>query len=180
MTSARIQPFCKKYNINIGCFDGTGINPRNLAQRDISLFIYNNHFCLFWKSNGISFSQAIEELKNNFKVVDNVISDKHVKSFLKYEYNPKKVKSPLTNIVVYDLETCNKNRAVPYCSCIYKLSKISGKYHRDISEQEYQKCLNDCVVFKGTDCINEMLDHVLSFKGEPKKSKIKLLNIIYI
>ena len=23
MTSARIQPFCRKYNINIGCFDGT-------------------------------------------------------------------------------------------------------------------------------------------------------------
>ena len=81
---------------------------------------------------------------------------------------------------MYDLETFNKIRAVPYCSCIYKLSIISGKYHRDISEQEYQKCLNDCVVFKGTECINEMLDYVLSFKGEPKKSKTKLLNIIYI
>ena len=52
---------------------------------------------------------------------------------------------------------------------MYKLSKVSGKYHRDISEQEYQKCPNDCVVFKGTGCINEMLDFVLSFKGEPKK-----------
>ena len=43
------------------------------------------------------------------------------------------------------METFNKIRAVPYCSCIYKLSKLSGEYHRDISEQEYQKCLNDCV-----------------------------------
>ena len=51
----------------------------------------------------ISFIQLIEnELKPNFKVVDNVASDKHVKSFIKYEYNPKKFKSPLTNIVVYD------------------------------------------------------------------------------
>ena len=169
MTSARIQPFCKKYNINIGCFDGTRINPRNLTQRDTALKIHENHFCLIWKSDGVSFEKAIKELKDNFKVVDNVVSDKHVKIFIKYEYNPKKVISPLTNIVVYDLETFNKTRAVPYCSCKYKLSKISGKYHRDISEQEYQKCLNDCVVFKGTDCINEMLDHVLSFKGEPKK-----------
>ena len=176
MTSARIQPFCRKYNINIGCFDGIKINPRNLIQRNTSLFIYNNHFCLIWKSDGISFNQVIEnELKPNFKVVDNIISDKHVKSFFKYEYNPKKVKSPLTNIVVFDLETFNKIRAVPYCSFIYKLSKISGKYNRDISEQEYQKCLNDCVVFKGTDCINEMLDHVLSFKGEPKKIKNKIV-----
>ena len=59
MTSARIQPFCGKYNIDIGCFDGTRINPRNLAQRNTSLFIYNNHFCLIWKSNGISFNQVI-------------------------------------------------------------------------------------------------------------------------
>ena len=92
MTSARIQPFCRKYNINIGCFDGTRIYPRNLTQRHTSLFIYNNHFCLILKSNGISFNQVIEkELKPNFKLVDNVISDKHVKSFIKYEYNPKKL-----------------------------------------------------------------------------------------
>ena len=124
MTSARVGLFCRKYNINIGCFDGTRINPRNLLQRDISLSIYNNHFYLIWKSNGISFNQAIRELKDNFKVVDNVVSDKPVKSFIIYEYNPKKVKSPLTNIVVYDLETF-KIRVVPYCSCIYKLSKIN-------------------------------------------------------
>ena len=114
-------------------------------------------------------------MKDNFGVVDNVISDKHVKSFIKYEYNPKKFKSPLTNIVVYDLETFKKIKAVPYCSCIHKVSKNSGKYHRDISEPEYQKCLNDCVVFKGIDCINKMLDHVLSFTGKPKKVKNKIV-----
>ena len=108
MTSARIQPFCRKHNINIGVFDGTILNPRNLTQGNTSLFIYNHLFCLIWKSDGISLDKAVKELKNNFKVVDNIVSDKHVKSFIKYEYNTKKVKSPLTNIVVYDLETFNK------------------------------------------------------------------------
>ena len=70
---------------------------------------------------------------------------------------------------MYDSETFSKIRAVPYCGCIYNLTKMSGKNHRDILEQEYQKCLIDCVVYKGTDCNNEILDHVLSFKGEPKK-----------
>ena len=176
MTSARFQPFCRKYNINIGCFDGTRINLRNITRRNTSLFIHNNHFCLIWKSNDISFNQVIkDELKPNFKVVDNVISDKHVKSFVKYEYKPKKIQSPLTNIIVYDLETFKKIRDVPYCSCIYELSKISGKYHRDISEQEYQKCLNDCVVFKASDCSNNMLDHVSSFKEEVKTVKNKII-----
>ena len=32
MTSARIQPFCRKYYINIRCFDRTRINPRNITQ----------------------------------------------------------------------------------------------------------------------------------------------------
>ena len=43
-----------------------------------------------------------------------------------------------------------------------------------------QKCSNNCVVFKGSDCNNEMLDHVSSFKGEPKKAKKKNVeNILY-
>ena len=90
MTSARIQSFCKKNDINIGCFVGTGTNPRNTTQRNISLFIYKNYFCLLWKSNCIRFNRAIEELKFNFKVVDNVVSDKIVKRFVKCEYYPKK------------------------------------------------------------------------------------------
>ena len=52
---------------------------------------------------------------------------------------------------------------------------MSGIYHRELSEQEYQKCLNDCVVFKGTDCFNEMLHHVLSSKGEPKKVNKRII-----
>ena len=76
MTSARFQPFCRKYNINIGCINGKEINSRNITERNTSLFIYNNHFCSNWKSNGISLNKAIEdELKPNFEVVDNFISD---------------------------------------------------------------------------------------------------------
>ena len=65
LTSAGIQPRCKKYDINVGCFDGMRIIPRNTTRRNISLCIYNDHFCLVWKSNGTSFDQAIEKLKLN-------------------------------------------------------------------------------------------------------------------
>ena len=89
MTSTKIQPSCRKYNINIGCFDGTRINPRNITQRDTALKRHNNHFRLIWKTNGICYIQETEdEPKSNLKVVDNVLSDKHVRSFTKYEYNP--------------------------------------------------------------------------------------------
>ena len=55
--------------------------------------MYKNHFCLFWKSDAISFIKTMEALKLNFKFFDNVISDKQVKSFIKYEYKPEKVQT---------------------------------------------------------------------------------------
>ena len=175
MTAARIQPFCKKHNINIGCYDGFRVCPRNITQRNIALKIHKNHFCLVWKSYNVSFDRTIRELKDNFQVVDNFISDKHVKSYIKYEYKPKKVQFQLTNMIVYVIETFSTIKCVPYANCIYRLSKISGKYYRDISEKEYQKCLNDCIVFKGLDNINKMLDYVLQYKGEPKRINKKIV-----
>ena len=70
---------------------------------------------------------------------------------------------------VYDLETFNIDKAVACASCIYRLSKTSGNYSQDITQREYEKCRNDCVVFEGTDSFNKMLDYVLQFKGESKK-----------
>ena len=71
-------------------------------------------------------------------------------------------------MIVYDIETFSTIKCVHYANCIYRLSKLSGKYYRDISEKEYQKCLNDCIVFKGLDNINKIIDYVLQYKGEPK------------
>ena len=78
-------------------------------------------------------------------------------------------------MVVYDIETFNTIKCVPYAKCIYRLSKISGKYYRDLSEKEYQKCLNDCIVFKGLDNTNKTLDYVLQFKGEAKRINNKIV-----
>ena len=85
-------------------------------------------------------------------------------------------------MIVYDIETFSTIKCIPYANCIYRLSKISGKYYRDISEKEYQKCLNECIVFKGLDNINKMLDYVLQYKGEPKRiiNKIVKYNLYLI
>ena len=109
MTKARVQPFCKKYNINIGCYDNNSrkILPLSVTERNKALYLYNHHFCLIWKTQGVSFSKAIEELKSKFKIVNNYISPNNVNSFIKYEYKPKKIESQLTNFLVYDIETYN-------------------------------------------------------------------------
>ena len=97
------------------------------------------------------------------------------KGFIKYEYKHKKVQSQLINMVVYDIETFNTDRAIPHANCKYRLSKNSGKHIQEITEQEYQKCLRDCIVFKRINNINEMLDYVLQFKGKPKRNNNKIV-----
>ena len=138
-----------------------------------------NLFCLIGKSQGVSFNKAIEELKLNFKIIHNVISDKHVESLIKYEYKPQKVQCQLTNLIVYDIETFDIDRALPCANGIFRLSKISGKYNRDITDREYEKYREGCIVFQGTDNFIEILHHVLQSKGEVKKVKVYLLNAIY-
>ena len=78
-------------------------------------------------------------------------------------------------MVVYAIETFSTDRAIPYANCRYRLSKISGKNNRDITQREYEKCRKDGFVFKGTDSFNEMLDYLLQFKRESKKHKNKIV-----
>ena len=59
------------------------------SERNIALYMYKEHFCLIWKSQGDRFNKAIEELKLKFQFIHNVISK--FKTFSNYEYNPKKI-----------------------------------------------------------------------------------------
>ena len=176
MTKARIQPFARANNINLGCFDGNGVYPSSVTNRDRALFLYNNHFCLKWKSEGVSFNQAINELKYNFKKVDNLITEENVTSHFKYEFIPKKIESHLSNFIVYDLKTHNTDRAKPYNMTFYRLSKIAGRYERDPTREELKSSIDDTVAFTGDGCIGNALDFCLKFKGEERKVKNKIVD----
>ena len=118
-------------------------------------------------------------MKLNRKVVDKVISDKHVKFFIENEKKPKKDQSQLNNVHIYDLETFGTVECVPYAVVLHKLGKILGKYYRDITDQELEKCKTNCGVFKGINCINQMLDHILEFKGEAKNVSNKIVKKLF-
>ena len=175
MTKARIQPFCRANNINLGYWDGERVFPRSVTNRDNALFLFNNHLCLIWKSEGVCFKQAIKELDDNFKMVDNYITEENVTSHFKYEFTPKKIESHLINFIVYDLETYSTDRARPYNMTFYRLSKIAGRYDRDPSPDELQKSINDTIAFSGDDCINSALDYLLKLKGEERKVNNKIV-----
>ena len=171
MTKARIQPFCRANNYNLGYWDGERVFPRSVTNRNTTLFLYNNHFCLIWKSEGVSFCQAIEELKDNFKILDNYITEETVNSHFEYIYTPKKMESHLTNFITYDLETHNTDRARPYVFSFYRLSKLAGKYNRDLTRDKLEKCRKVTIAFDGDDCVSKALDFCLNLKGEERKVK---------
>ena len=85
----RIQSFCKANIINIGYFDGVSVFPRLVTARNKALYLYNNPSCLIWKSQCVSFNQAIQKLKKN-KKVDNYISEENANAHFKYEFIQKK------------------------------------------------------------------------------------------
>ena len=88
MTSAKIQPFCKKYNINLGIYNinQQEILPRSVTERRICLYIHENHFCLIWKTKNTNFTDAIKELEDNFKCEANEISDNILKQVQEYKF----------------------------------------------------------------------------------------------
>ena len=131
---------------------------------------------MIWKSQGVSFNQAIQELKNSFKIVDNYITAENVNSHFEYEFTPKKIKSHLTNFIVYDLETYNTDWAKPYNMTFYRLSKIAGRYNRDPTKEELQKSINDTISFAGEYCVGNALDFLLKFKGEERKVNNKIVD----
>ena len=140
------------------------------------MYLYNNHFCLIWKSQGVSFNQAIQELKANFRMVDNYITEENVTSHFKYEFTPKKIESQMTNFILYDLETHNTDRARPYNITFYRLSKIVGRYERYPTKEELQKSIDDTIAFSGDDCIYNAQDYLLKLKGEERKVINKIVD----
>ena len=64
------------------------------------------------------------------------MTEKNVISQFKYEFCPNKIDSHLSNFVIYDLETQITDRSRPYVFSLYRLSKLAGRYNRNLTPYE--------------------------------------------
>ena len=87
MTLARIQPFVKKYEIDLGYFNGKEVWPRTVKERKRCLYLHNNQFCCIW---GESLKKAVEELEANFELVINSVNSNNINKHIEYNFKPKK------------------------------------------------------------------------------------------
>ena len=109
MTSAEIQPFSRKDNINLGVYDKKqrSILPKTITERRICLLIHNNHFCVIWATNKSSFSDAIKEKENNFRYEETQINDNIEQQAIECKFPISYEMICLYNVFVFDLETCD-------------------------------------------------------------------------
>ena len=121
MTKARIQPFVTQHKIDIGIFDGKAIRPDSVKERRKCLYLHKNHICVIW---GDSLKKAVKEVEANFKFINTEVSELNVHNFKEYKFNPRKVANQVTNVCLYDIETFNRDRAVPYAVGYFPVSKM--------------------------------------------------------
>ena len=109
MTSAKIQPFCRKYNINLGVYNikQRSILPKTITERRICLLIHNNHFYFIWKNNQSNFPDAKKEIDDNFRYDETQMNDNILNQVIEYKFPISNEMMCLYNVFSFDLETCN-------------------------------------------------------------------------
>ena len=141
MTSAKIQPFCRKYNINIGVYNKRqrSILPKTITERRICLLIHNTHFSVIWKNNQSSFPDAIEEVEKNFNYEETQINDNILQQVIEYKFPISYEMNCLYNLSAFDLETCNveySEYCEPYASGVYHLNKLYWCFNGNSDKEE--------------------------------------------
>ena len=70
MTSAKIQPFCKKHDINLGIYDlkQKRILPLSVTERRICLYIHENHFLRDLENGENNFHKRDKRIRRQFRI----------------------------------------------------------------------------------------------------------------
>ena len=53
----------------------------------------------------------------------------------------------------------------------HRLTKMAGRYIRDLTPYEIEKYMNDTLVFDGDNCISNAFYFLIKFKSEERKNK---------
>ena len=116
MKQAKIQPFCRKYSLNLGVYshEQRTTLARSVTERKVCLFIQNNHFCVLRITAQSSFPDAMDELQKNSKYESNEITDKIPRQKVDNKLHIIYEKNCMFAVFAFDRETCNKENQ-PYC-----------------------------------------------------------------
>ena len=138
-----MQPFCKKHNINLGVYNPKQqeILPRSVTEQRICLFIHENHFCVVWKTEQATFTDAIKESEKKFEYHSNHITDNILKQVVEYKFPISDAKDCLFAVFSFDLENVNvpyQEFCETYAAGGYHLDRSKECYNGDLTEEELE------------------------------------------
>ena len=176
MTRAKIQPFFRKYNIDLGIYDRKQqrILPLSVRRRNICLCLHEKHFCLIWKTNETTFTDAIDELEKNFKYVSNQINNDILSQVKVYKFPKQSDMNCMDSVFSFDIETTNvdyKLYCEPYAVGCYHLNRLKYRYKRDLLPCEIEQELSHVHVFgyENKNPVFDMIKYVAAnYKGRAK------------
>ena len=147
----------------MGYYNEDRVFPRSVTNRESALFLFNNHYCAKWKKEGVSFKQAIKELKDDFKLVDNFITEENVKSHFEYKYIPKKIESHLTNFITHDIKNLLQGKNDYKDGGIFYGLFLAPKIKYCLTINKYG-VIDEHKTFKGFSNVSDNLDRKEYFK----------------
>ena len=176
ITSEKIQPFCRKYNINLGSSNQKQqpILPKTVNERRICLLIHNNLFCVIWKNNQSTFPDAKEEKENIFKYEETQIDDNILQQVIEYKFPISYEMNCLNNVFAFDLETCNveySEYCEQYAAGVYHLNNLYWCFNGNLDKEELAIERSKVHVFdrENGDPVLKLIDYVINiYKGKPK------------
>ena len=142
MNSAKIQPFFKKYNLNLKVYNvkQKTILPPSVVKRNICLIMHNNIFCVIRKRNRSTFPDAIKELEENFRYEDNQIYGTFFfEKAEEYKIPTSNVKNCRFAVFAFDLETCNVENDInceAYAAIVYHVNRLNEGFNGELTENK--------------------------------------------
>ena len=165
MARCRIPEFCKRYKIDIGIYDlnSKRILPWTVKQKNICVHIHKNHYSVIWKKNREDFLlNGLQEIKNNFKYVKNIINENNLKQRILYRFPKHETIDQLENVFVFDLELHKDQKFVEaYAAGLYDVNRFRDSWHRDLTSNELIIERKHVDVFDASNgnCITDMLKY---------------------
>ena len=166
MARCRFPEFCKRYKIDIGIYylKTKRILSQTVKQKNICVYIHENHYCVIWKRNRKdSLLNGVNEIERNFKYVKNKINENNSKQRILYRFPKQEPIDQLENVFVFDLETHNDQEfAEAYAAGLYDVNRLRDKWDRDLTPDEIVIERENITVFDASNgnCVMDMLKYI--------------------
>ena len=142
MTLANVQPFCKKFHLDIGVYNlnRKKILPQSVKEK-IFIHVYTKSiFCVLWKVNRNSvLIDTFVEIENSSKYGETQKFDIILKQVVEYKFPIPYELNCLINVFAFDLETCNVE-ALEYCephaAGVYHLKNLYECFNGALNKEE--------------------------------------------